>query len=116
VPYKTVGIFLCAIMALSGVVTLIVLPAILTVAERRLFKIAATPESAKCNCAFCFVISVASVVVVLLNIYQFGKMGFNSFVWFSIIAVPILAVICGLMSRRQACRNLQTQQEKRPTV
>ncbi|HNS20004.1 MAG TPA: MMPL family transporter [Sedimentisphaerales bacterium] len=116
VPYRTVGIFLCAIMALSGVVTLIVLPAILTAAEKRLFRIAATPESAKCNCAFCFVISVASVVVVLLNIYQFGKMGFNSFMWLSIIAVPILAVICGLMSRRQACRTLQARQEEKPTV
>ncbi len=38
VPYKTVGIFLCAIMALSGVVTLIVLPAILTVAEKAIVR------------------------------------------------------------------------------
>ncbi|MEN6427843.1 MAG: MMPL family transporter [Phycisphaerales bacterium] len=116
VPYKTVGIFLCAIMALSGVVTLIILPAILTVAEKRLFLIAAAPQSAKCNCAFCFVISLASVVVVLLNIYQFGKMGFNSFMWFSIIAVPILGVICGVMSRRQACRTFEAQQAKTPTA
>jgi predicted RND superfamily exporter protein len=38
VPYKTVGVFLCAIMALSGAVTLVVLPAILTVLEPRMFK------------------------------------------------------------------------------
>jgi len=112
VPYQTVGIFLCAIMALSGAVTLIVLPAILTVAEKRLFKPAATPQSVKCNCAFCFVISLSSVVLVLLNVHQFGKMGFNSFMWFSIIAVPILAVICGMMSRRQACRTVEAQQSK----
>lgn len=111
VPYKTVGIFLCAIMALSGIVTLMVLPAILTVGEKRLFKTAANPQSAGCNCAFCFVISLSSVVLVLLNVYQFGKMGFNSFMWFSIVAVPVLAVICGVMSRRQACRTFQTQQE-----
>lgn len=37
-PYKTVGIFLCAIMALSGATTLMVLPAVLTVLEKVLFK------------------------------------------------------------------------------
>jgi len=112
VPYKTVGIFLCAIMALSGAVTLIILPAILTVAEKRLFAVAAAPQSAKCNCAFCFVISLASVVLVLLNVHQFGKMGFNSFVWISAAAIPVLAVLCGVMSRRQACRARDQQQSK----
>lgn len=116
VPYKTVGIFLCAIMALSGIVTLLVLPAILTVAEKRLFRTAAAPQSAQCNCAFCFVISLSSVVVVLLNVWQFGKIGFNSFMWVSIVAVPVLAVICGAMSRRQACRTFETQQTKMPTA
>jgi hypothetical protein len=110
VPYKTVGIFLCAIMALSGMVTLIVLPAILTVAEQRLFGVIAAPQSAKCNCAFCFVISLASVVVVLLNVYQFGMMSFNRFMWISIVAVPALAVLCGILSRRQACRALATRE------
>ena len=38
IPYKTVGIFLCAIMALSGGVTLLALPAILKLAEKVLFK------------------------------------------------------------------------------
>jgi len=116
VPYKTVGIFLCAIMALSGLVTLMVLPAILTVAEKRLFKPATAPQSMPCSCAFCFVISLASVVLVLLNVYQFGKMGFNSLMWISIIAVPVLAVTCGALSRRQACRTVQAQQTKAITA
>jgi predicted RND superfamily exporter protein len=110
VPYKTVGIFLCAIMGLSGAVTLMVLPAILTVAEKRLFQPATVMQSTKCDCAFCFVISLAGVVLVLLNVYQFGKMGFNSFMWISVIAVPVLAVACGALSRRQACRTGRTQQ------
>ncbi|HPC96061.1 MAG TPA: MMPL family transporter [Sedimentisphaerales bacterium] len=116
VPYKTVGVFLCAIMALSGIVTLLVLPALLTVAEKRLFKVAASPQSVGCNCAFCFVIALASVVLVLLNVHQFGKMGLNSFMWFSIAAVPVLAVICGVLSRRQACRAFQAQQQKTDPV
>ena len=38
IPYKTVGIFLCAIMVLSGAITLLVLPAIIKLAEKILFK------------------------------------------------------------------------------
>jgi predicted RND superfamily exporter protein len=38
IPYKTVGIFLCAIMLLSGVVTLLVLPAVLTLFETKILK------------------------------------------------------------------------------
>jgi len=34
IPYKTVGIFLCAIMALSGAVTLLALPSIIKIAEK----------------------------------------------------------------------------------
>ncbi|NIA16839.1 MAG: MMPL family transporter [Planctomycetes bacterium] len=38
IPYKTVGIFLCAIMVLSGTITLLVLPAIIKLTEKLLFK------------------------------------------------------------------------------
>jgi predicted RND superfamily exporter protein len=116
VPYKTVGIFLCAIMALSGAVTLLVLPAILTVAEKRLFKPAAAPQSATCDCAFCLTISVASVVLVLVNVHQFGKLGFTSFIWISIVAVPVLATLCSAVSRRQACRTINARQTEATTT
>lgn len=117
VPYKTVGVLMCAIMALSGLVTLVILPAIIRLLESRLFPLgAAAPISPKCNCAFCFVISLSSVVMVLLNVYQFGKMSLNSFTWFSIIAVPVLGVTCGVLSRRQACRAVEAQQAKTSTV
>jgi hypothetical protein len=50
VPYKTTGLMLCMILACSGLVTLLALPAILTVAERWFFrhppKPAAEPEEA----------------------------------------------------------------------
>jgi hypothetical protein len=38
IPYKTVGIFLCAIMAVSGATTLLVLPAVLRIFDGVLFK------------------------------------------------------------------------------
>ncbi|MBF0244069.1 MAG: MMPL family transporter, partial [Planctomycetes bacterium] len=38
VPYKTVGVFLASIMAISGVSTMFILPALITLLERFLFK------------------------------------------------------------------------------
>jgi predicted RND superfamily exporter protein len=104
VPYKTVGIFICAIMAVSGTVTLLILPAILAVFERKLFKVIAEPVSPTCNCAFCLIVSAAAVLLVAVNVHQFAVVGWNKLVWASIIGVPILALACGIMSRRQACR------------
>jgi uncharacterized protein len=115
IPYKTVGLLMCMIMALSGIVTLVILPAIIRLFESRLFpRGVVTPVSARCNCAFCFVISLASVILVLLNVYQFGKMSFNNFMWFSIVTIPVMGLICGVLSRRQACRAGGTKKGNTP--
>jgi predicted RND superfamily exporter protein len=38
VPYNTVGIFLASIMAISGIATMFILPSLITILERRLFR------------------------------------------------------------------------------
>lgn len=106
VPYKTVGIFLCAIMAVSGVITLLVLPAIIRIIEKRLFKAMVQPLSPSCNCAFCVIISAATVLLVAVNIHQFAIVGWNTLAWVSIIVIPIMALACGMISRRQACKRV----------
>lgn len=116
IPYKTVGIFLCAIMALSGAVTLLVLPAVLKVAEKRLFK---TPEellSVGCNCGFCLIISAAIAVLVGLNLHRYWKVGWSGWAIISVIAIPVMALACGIMSRRQACKNPGHKTDKKNEV
>ena len=104
IPYKTVGIFLCAIMALSGAVTLLALPAILTLAEKVLFQRIREPKSATCNCAFCAIISTAAVVLVAMNLHQYGMLGWSVLTGISLVAIPVMAIACGIMSRRRACQ------------
>jgi predicted RND superfamily exporter protein len=104
IPYKTVGIFLCAIMALSGAVTLMVLPAILKLLEKRLFRKIAQPKSATCNCAFCLIISIAVVVLLAMNLHQYWKLTLGKLAVVSLIVIPVMALSCGIMSRRQACK------------
>jgi predicted RND superfamily exporter protein len=112
IPYKTVGIFLCAIMALSGAVTLLALPTILKLAEKVLFKTGATPIRASCNCGFCMIISVAGAVLVGMNLHQYWKVGWSKLAWISIIVIPIMALVCGMMSRRQACRTAASKEKQ----
>jgi uncharacterized protein len=104
IPYKTVGIFLCAIMALSGAVTLLALPAILKLMEKLLFKQAGEPKSVTCNCGFCLIISIAITILVAINLHQYWKLTLGKLTVISLIAIPIMVLSCGIMSRRQACK------------
>jgi len=112
VPYKTVGIFVCAILAVSGIVTLLILPAIIRLLEKRLFKAVGEPMRRSCNCAFCAIISTAAVVLIALNVHQFAVVGWSTLVWISVIAIPVMALICGIMSRRQACKMAEAKEKK----
>jgi len=110
VPYKTVGIFLCVIMALSGAVTLLVLPAIVKLVEKALFKPVAEPKSVTCHCVFCLIVSAAMVLLVAISIHQYVVIGWGKLTWLSIIVIPILGLICGMLSRRQACKRAEKKE------
>ena len=111
VPYKTVGIFLCAIMALSGGVTLLALPAILKLAEKALFRHVGELKSVTCNCVLCLVLSIAMVLLLALNIHQYAVGGWSRLAWLSIITIPVMALVCGAMSRRRACKVGEMEKE-----
>jgi predicted RND superfamily exporter protein len=109
VPYKTVGIFLCAIMGLSGAVTLLVLPAVLKLVERPLFKPSSAPLAASCNCGLCLVISAAAVLLISINLHQYWNLGWSKLAVIIIIAIPLTGLLCGIMSRRQTCKTAETK-------
>jgi len=89
-----------------------VLPAIIRVLEKKLFKVMAEPMKPSCNCAFCAIISAASVLLVAVNVHQFAIVKWSALVWISIIAIPVMALVCGIISRRQTCKVIDKQKEK----
>jgi predicted RND superfamily exporter protein len=109
VPYKTVGVFLCAIMGLSGAVTLLALPAMIRVAERLLLGPSVRPVAASCNCGLCLVVSAAMVVLVSLNLHEYWNLGWTRLGLISMIVVPLLGLVCGIMSRRRACKGIESK-------
>ena len=109
-PYKTVGILLATILLVSGAATLLLLPALMTVLEKRLFA-ARKPMGAGCNCATCGVGALTLVVLVAMTLNRSLGIGWAALTWIGLAAVVAAALTCGLMSRREKCR-LQTTEEK----
>lgn len=103
VPYKTVGVFLASILAISGAATLFLLPALIRLLERFLF-----PKSKvcciTCKCVTCIASSVALVILVVLNVKQFFEVGWTWLTWISLAIIPILALVCQRLGQREKCR------------
>ncbi len=103
VPYITVGTFMASIMLLSGVGTLVILPALAKLFEPLLF-----PKtrfcSITCTCNTCIVTGITIVGAVALNVYQFLNIGWTTLSWVSLIAILILSIFCFIASKRNQCK------------
>ncbi len=111
-PYKTVGMFMAAILAVAAVATLLILPALVTVLKDRLFAVMGVVRIT-CNCVACIVSAVAAVILLALSLHGYFQLGWNRLTWLSVILIPVLVFACGFMSRRRECRLLAEQQAQR---
>ncbi len=111
VPYKTVGIMLCCIMALSGSITLILLPAMVKVWRHKLFCQCKSVRCASCSFIMCSVVSLSTVVIVVLCIEQYIKSGLSDLLSIAAIFSLVLLIGCYLFTRRKKCRDLQKSKE-----
>jgi hypothetical protein len=114
VPYQTVGVLLATILLVSGLATLLILPALIRLLENLLF-----PQKralgVACNCVTCIVSAAALAALVVLNLRTYLETGWN---WLVLIAAGIVVVMaagCRLSSKRQACRlpDIDEQDEER---
>ncbi len=103
VPHITVGTFMASIMLLSGIGTLIILPALARLFEPLLF-----PKtrfcSITCMCGTCIVTGITIVGALAINIYQFLNIGWTTVSWISLIVIIILSITCFITSRRNQCK------------
>ncbi len=92
--------------------TLLALPAIITLAEKVLFRHVDESRPSTCKCAFCFVISMAAVVLLAVNLHQYWNLGWGAMALLSVTAIAMMTIACGLMSRREACRTGAIEEKK----
>ncbi len=109
VPYQTVGILLATILLVSGVGTLLLLPALIRLLEKPLFA-HLSGGKLSCNCGLCLVSSITLTAVVALALYR--SIAFTTLTWIGGAGIIATVTLCGLISRRQRCRIESTQKEQ----
>jgi hypothetical protein len=102
VPYRTVGTFIAAILLTAGVATIFLLPAMITVLSRWLFRDPAHPVM--CKCGTVFFGAVAAILTIALNLQPFLGASWSAMSIASLACIAVMAVFCFFNSRRRACR------------
>jgi outer membrane lipoprotein-sorting protein len=102
VPYQTVGVFLATILAVSGLATLILLPALLRTFQRSLFdsKEAAMPS---CNAKVLFWAGASMVATTALSVHQSLGTPWSVVVPWTLVATVATGFLSWLVASRAAC-------------
>lgn len=103
IPYRTVGFFMFTIMAVSGVATLLLLPAIVSIKPDWMFS--KSERALTCNCRNCFLIGLFVAVAVAYVLEGYSTAGWSVITIISIAVIAFSAVLCNLLSKRQKCSN-----------
>lgn len=102
VPYNTVGFFMFMIMFVASIVTLMVLPALITGFPRLVF--AQREVRLVCSCGKCVLMSMiisATVAYILLG-YELARLNLTTLICVAIII--ILSGVCAFISRQKICQ------------
>jgi len=102
-PYKTVGTLLAFMLLTAGVGTLLLLPALVKMLEKQLF-VTKKVMGPTCNCAACMLSSITLVLLIVVSLQQYATLGWTTLTWIGVITIPVMAVGCGLLSRREKCK------------
>jgi len=111
VPYQTVGVLLATILLVSGVTTLVILPALVRLLERRLFAAPKSVVPGSCQCALCVTVALTVVALILVNLSNMVPLGWSALTIVAIVTVPASVLVCQFMSRRAACRTTENGSE-----
>ncbi|MFW6414049.1 MAG: efflux RND transporter permease subunit, partial [Verrucomicrobiota bacterium] len=113
VPYQTVGVFLAAILAVSGIATLFILPALIRLLEPFLFP-KTRPCCIACNSITCLAVGLALAALIMVNLQQFLDAEWTSLTLVSLAVIPVMMIFCRVMSNREKC-NLNEKEQANPS-
>ncbi len=102
VPYNTVGFFMFMIMMVASIVTLMVLPALITGFPWLVFE--DTKVKAVCSCPKCVLLSliISSAVAYVLLGYNLASLNVTTVI--CVLIVVVLSGVCAVISRHKMCK------------
>jgi len=101
VPYKTVGFFMFAIMAVSSLATLFILPAIISVSPKTILQ--GIDNKITCKSSRCMLIALFVAFAVAYVLFGYTTVGWKLVTFIVIGAIVIFAAICNFVSKRSIC-------------
>jgi hypothetical protein len=101
VPYKTVGFFMFAIMFVSSVVTLFMLPAIITLKPNIVFQ--ESSQKMICHCKYCMIIATALSVSIIYLLRGYTQVEWGPVILISIVIIALAAGLCSFLSQHKFC-------------
>jgi predicted RND superfamily exporter protein len=103
IPYKTVGVFLATILSVAGFATLLLLPAVLTLMEKKFFKSAS--EHPSCKCSTCSIIALSFILLVAVNLQGLFQIPVSHYYTWGMAAALAGLIGCTILSKRQSCKS-----------
>lgn len=101
VPYKTVGFFMFAIMAVSSVGTLFILPALVSARPRWIFS--HSEKGIGCRRGHCILVAVFVASALAYVLINYSPLGWKPSVVISIGVMAVLSTVCYFASKRKMC-------------
>jgi len=101
-PYKTVGIFIAAILVLAGLASLLILPSMIRLLENLLFP-NTTVKALTCQGATLFIIVASAAGLVLINLQQIFDLTWRNLFWTSSGGIMVIAILCSFVSNQKRC-------------
>jgi predicted RND superfamily exporter protein len=101
IPYRTVGFFMFAIMFVSSIATLFILPALIS-----MFPDVLKPENKKdliCNCRYCFIIGTAVAVGIVYILRGYTELHWGPAIFISIAVIGLSSGICSQVGKHKFC-------------
>ncbi len=106
VPYKTVGFFMFSIMAASSVITLLLLPAIISLVPGIIFE--EIEGGFVCDPRSCFVIALSVGFTIAYVLAGYTAVGWSKSVYISILVVAVLMGMCPIIGRLGVCSQVRS--------
>ena len=100
VPYKTVGFFMFAIMAVSSFATLFILPAVVSMSPKAVLQ---DTEKVTCKCSHCVLIAVFLAFALAYVLFGYTTAGWQLITFIAIGVIAIFAAACHFASKREIC-------------